>query len=118
MLCQVVGDLEPLGFASHEDVAGRPNSWIVIQYGDRNAVLACGLDIVRQRLVTSRELVQDRRPASSTEAAEHPGRRFVEVDEVVSSNPSKVILVDPNTAAECGTVLFPAIETMAVQRAL
>jgi hypothetical protein len=72
---------------------------------------------VSQSLITSGEPVQDRRSAYTTKAAKHAGRRLIECDEALSLDPTEVILLDPNAAAERRAVLLPAIDAMTVERA-
>src|SRR5262249_12414862 len=116
ILRQIVGDVEPRRLAAHEDVAYRPDRWIV-ENGQRDAVLRqCAGELGGSFPVRSCP-VDDRGAAFAAEPAQVAALALVILDQVLALQPPEVFDLHPNAATERRAMLLATLRTMAVQRA-
>jgi hypothetical protein len=114
---QVIGNLEPTGFAADKDVALGAHSGIIVQRPERDAKFTESLRMAGDQPEIRLRSIQNRRAAYATKPPAIAWRRLVVRNQRFALNPLEVGSTDARPAAKCGPLLFATQRAMAVQRA-
>lgn len=106
MLWQIIGDLEPRGFARYKEVALGAHTGVVIEAAERNSEF--------RRATWA---VYNRRTADTAKSAMKSGRRFEIFDQLFPLYPFEILDANTCAAAKGRTMSLSAVRTMAMAAA-